>query len=123
MFVLLRHSPTPTRVELRLVEARGGVALDAVDESLERADADPVVAESRRDARIRQLVPLVERGTGEYANSELAAPLELRVDGKLNGRRVVVNGGDAKLARCCSAARASRSRWSNVFGAIAGARA
>ena len=39
------------RVELRLVEARGGVALDAVDESLERADTNPVVAEAGRDAR------------------------------------------------------------------------
>ena len=40
-------------MQLWLVEARGRVALDAVDESLERADADPVVAEAGRDASIR----------------------------------------------------------------------
>ena len=53
VFVLSRHSPRLPGVQLRLVEARGRVSLDAVDESLERADANPVVAEARRDAGVR----------------------------------------------------------------------
>ena len=83
VLVLSRHSPRLPGVQLRLVEARRGVALNAVDESLERADANPVVAEAGRDAGVGQLVPLVERRTREHAHGELAASLELRVDREL----------------------------------------
>src|SRR5688572_9297312 len=84
-------------MQLRLVEAGRRVALNAVDEPLERADADPVVAEARRDAGIRQATPLVERRAREDTDGELAATFELVVDRKLERRGDVVDRRDAEL--------------------------
>jgi hypothetical protein len=91
--------PSLSGVELRLVEARGGVALDSIDESLEGANANPVVAESGGNARVGQASPLVERRTREHTHGELAAAMKLPVHRELKWRRDVVDGGDAELGQ------------------------
>src|SRR5690606_8883598 len=86
--------PALAGVEVRLVEAGGGVAHDAVDEALEPADADPFVAEPVADAEGGEVLDEVEGVARVDAGGELAAGEELLEDGELLRRRVVVDGGE-----------------------------
>src|SRR5947209_18710754 len=64
-------------IDVGLEHLRRARAEAAVDEALQSADTDPVVAEPRHDAEPRQLPPLRQRPAQVDAQSELSRPGKL----------------------------------------------
>src|SRR5262245_5714432 len=106
-------------MQLRLVEARRRIPLNAVYESLERPDTDPVVAEAGRDTGVGEPAPFVERGARENTHGELATPLEFRVDRQLKGRRDVMDRRHAELGEVLLRGPSLTQPLSKVLGATA----
>ena len=98
----LHHRPPAAAlagVQVGLVEARRGVAHDAVDEALEAADLEHLVAEAVADAERRQVLPAIEGRAGIDPYRQLAAALELGEYLELFRRGDVVDAGDAVAAQ------------------------
>src|SRR4029078_5681953 len=68
----------------------------AVGETLQAADADPVVAEGRVHAGARDALPFGERRERVYARLELAAAQELLVHADVGAGRHVLHARDAE---------------------------